>query len=251
MSEMEFIGLGSMGLAMAKNLAQDATTLRVWNRTASKADAMTGKGVRRSSSPAKAAEAGIVVSMVADDRALEEIVGGPEGILAAARPGLHISMSTVSPAVARTVAARLAEKGGLRCRAGRSAARKHGARPLGARLDGPGRSGLRRGRSSCLKAGPERKLLHGPGGGPHEPKEETGFRAERPDDRRTTGKPRHGQYRRLPAIVRRPARATGPRCDRAAVLRPVGEEDPGFQAKRPDPLRHAGPDLFVTASRRW
>jgi len=37
MSEMGFLGLGSMGLAMARNLAQDATILRVWNRTASKA----------------------------------------------------------------------------------------------------------------------------------------------------------------------------------------------------------------------
>ena len=111
MSEMGFIGLGSMGLAMAKNLAQDETTLRVWNRTASKADALAGEGIRRVTSPAQAAEAGIVVSMVADDRALEEIVGGPEGILAASRPGLHISMSTVSPRVARTVAARHAERG--------------------------------------------------------------------------------------------------------------------------------------------
>jgi len=96
MSEMGFIGLGSIGLAMAKNLAQDATILRVWNRTASKADALAGETVRRARCPAEAAESGMVVSMVADDRALEEIVGGPEGILAASRPGLHISMSTVS-----------------------------------------------------------------------------------------------------------------------------------------------------------
>jgi 3-hydroxyisobutyrate dehydrogenase-like beta-hydroxyacid dehydrogenase len=111
MNEMGFIGLGSMGLAMAKNLAQDATILRVWNRTASKAEALAGEGVRRARCPAQVAEAGIVVSMVADDRALEEIVGGPEGVLAASRPGLHISMSTVSPAAARTIAARHAERG--------------------------------------------------------------------------------------------------------------------------------------------
>ena len=83
MSEMGFIGLGSMGLAMARNLAQDATILRVWNRTASKADALAGETVRRARCPAEAAESGMVVSMIADDRALEEIVGGPEGILAA------------------------------------------------------------------------------------------------------------------------------------------------------------------------
>lgn len=111
MRDIGFIGLGNMGLAMAKNLADAETTLRVWNRTASKAEALEGKGIHRARRPAEAADAGIIVSMVADDRALEEVVGGPDGVLAAARPGLHISMSTVSPSTARSVAARHAEKG--------------------------------------------------------------------------------------------------------------------------------------------
>ena len=111
MSEIGFIGLGSMGLPMAKNLAGSGTTVTVWNRTAERADAIVGAGIRRAGRPADAAEAGTVVSMVADDRALEEITGGPGGILAASRAGLHISMSTVSPGIARAIARRHAEKG--------------------------------------------------------------------------------------------------------------------------------------------
>jgi 3-hydroxyisobutyrate dehydrogenase-like beta-hydroxyacid dehydrogenase len=111
MNEIGFIGLGSMGLPMARNLAASGARVTVWNRTASRADAIAGDGIRSARRPADAAEAGTVVSMVADDHALEEITDGPGGVLAASRPGLHISMSTVSPGLARVVARRHAEKG--------------------------------------------------------------------------------------------------------------------------------------------
>ena len=77
-----FIGLGGMGLAMAANLLKAGFGLRVYNRTAEKARPLLEQGAVLVRSPAAAAEpGGIVVTMVSDDRAVEEITLGADGLL--------------------------------------------------------------------------------------------------------------------------------------------------------------------------
>jgi 3-hydroxyisobutyrate dehydrogenase-like beta-hydroxyacid dehydrogenase len=113
--EIGYIGLGGMGHAMAGNLIEQGHTLRVWNRSPGKADDLVAQGATLAAHPGDAVGAdGIVFSMVADDAALEQIVGGPDGIAARLGPGgVHISMSTVSPETSTRIAALHAERGAL------------------------------------------------------------------------------------------------------------------------------------------
>lgn len=112
MTTIGFIGLGSMGRPMAANLRSAGYDVLAFNRTREKSESFAKEGGRAVERPRDAARAGIVVSMVADDRALEEVVEGSGGVLDGLPPGgLHVSMSTVSPAAARRLAARHAERG--------------------------------------------------------------------------------------------------------------------------------------------
>lgn len=100
-----FIGLGSMGLAIAGNILKAGYGLRVYNRTADKARAFVERGAVLARTPAEAAEpGGIVVTMVSDDRALEEITLGADGLLGRLGNGIHVSMSTIAPHTARRMA---------------------------------------------------------------------------------------------------------------------------------------------------
>src|SRR6266404_8801603 len=108
-----FIGLGGMGLAIATNLSQAGFGLRVYNRTASKARPLLEQGARLVRSPAEAAEpGGVVVTMVSDDRAVEEVTLGANGLLARLGDGVHLSMSTIAPSTARRLAGLHGERGG-------------------------------------------------------------------------------------------------------------------------------------------
>jgi 3-hydroxyisobutyrate dehydrogenase-like beta-hydroxyacid dehydrogenase len=109
-----FIGLGSMGTPMAKNLLAAGFEVRVFNRTAAKAQPLATAGARVVARPADAAPpGGIVATMVANDAALEELVVGEAGIAASlGAGGVHISMSTVSPETSRRLAAVHAGHGG-------------------------------------------------------------------------------------------------------------------------------------------
>jgi 3-hydroxyisobutyrate dehydrogenase-like beta-hydroxyacid dehydrogenase len=100
-----FIGLGRMGQPMAENLLKAGYRLKVYNRTASKMEPFTARGVETASHPgATLVTGGIVVSMVPDDAALEEIVRSA-GFLEHLGPGgIHLSMSTVAPATSRNLA---------------------------------------------------------------------------------------------------------------------------------------------------
>lgn len=107
MSEMiGFVGLGSMGLPMATNLIESGYKLRVYNRTAQKAQPLAQKGAEVANSPDEVVEpGGIVITSVANDQALEEVVLGENGILSKlGTDGIHLSMSTVSPAIAQKLA---------------------------------------------------------------------------------------------------------------------------------------------------
>lgn len=107
-----FIGLGNMGLALATNLLKAGFGLRVYNRTAEKAQPLLERGAALARSPAEATEAGgIVVTMVSDDLALEEVSLGPDGLLARLADGIHLSMSTIAPRTARRLAPLHRERG--------------------------------------------------------------------------------------------------------------------------------------------
>jgi 3-hydroxyisobutyrate dehydrogenase len=98
-STVALLGLGTMGSGMAQNLLKAGFNLTVYNRTASKADALAADGARVADSPSEAAQgAAFVISMLADDPASREAWLGPQGAVAAAAPGtILIECSTVSP----------------------------------------------------------------------------------------------------------------------------------------------------------
>jgi 3-hydroxyisobutyrate dehydrogenase-like beta-hydroxyacid dehydrogenase len=102
-----FIGLGNMGEPIAANLIAAGHALRVFNRTASKAAPLKAKGATVVTSAAEAATAGgIVFTMLSDDRALEEVCSAqPSFVERLGNGGVHVSLSTVSPAIAKKLAA--------------------------------------------------------------------------------------------------------------------------------------------------
>lgn len=101
-----FIGLGNMGINMAKNLISAGYHLQVYNRTHSKADELDAAHITKCNTPADAAEGvHIVITMLADDDILKEITLGDEGILEKlSEHALHISMSTISPETSEQLA---------------------------------------------------------------------------------------------------------------------------------------------------
>ena len=101
-----FIGLGNMGEPIAANLMAAGHALRVYNRTASKAAPLVAKGATLAKAPADVASpGGIVFTMLADDRAIEELCLGPGSFVEKLGPGgIHVSISTISPATARRLA---------------------------------------------------------------------------------------------------------------------------------------------------
>jgi 3-hydroxyisobutyrate dehydrogenase-like beta-hydroxyacid dehydrogenase len=101
-----FIGLGQMGEPIARNLLRAGFALRVYNRTPDKTAALVAEGASAVTRPADAVEpGGIALSMVANDQALEDVTAGDGGLAAAlGEGGVHVSMSTVSPAIARRMA---------------------------------------------------------------------------------------------------------------------------------------------------
>ncbi len=98
-----FIGLGQMGSAMAANLVEAGHDVTVWNRSPGKADALIAAGATLGATPADAAQGDVVMTMLADDAALEAVVHGEGGILGA--PALHVSHSTIGVALADRLAA--------------------------------------------------------------------------------------------------------------------------------------------------
>lgn len=95
------IGLGLMGHGMGESLLRAGHELTVYNRTAGKADALVAKGARLAKSPADACRGDVVITMVADDAALEGVTFGAQGILENLSAGaVHVSASTISVALA-------------------------------------------------------------------------------------------------------------------------------------------------------
>ena len=113
--QVGFIGLGAMGNAMANNLLKAGFALTVYNRTCAKADALVDKGADLAKTPAEAAQGEMVITMLADDAAVESAVFARDGVLEALSPSaIHISMSTISVALAeRLTNAHRAKKQGF------------------------------------------------------------------------------------------------------------------------------------------
>ncbi len=110
-----FVGLGAMGLPMATNLLAAGFHLTVYNRTASKAEPLVANGAHRAARAGDVAQpGGIVVSMLADDASLKALVTGEDALAERLAPdGIHISMSTVSPATTRELVAYHASRGSV------------------------------------------------------------------------------------------------------------------------------------------
>src|SRR5438093_104350 len=95
-----------MGFPMARNLLAAGFPLAVHNRTRAKAEPLAAGGAAVAASAAEAAErARIVITMLADDQAIDDVVFGERGLLAGMKPGaIHVGMSTVEPATSRRLA---------------------------------------------------------------------------------------------------------------------------------------------------
>jgi 3-hydroxyisobutyrate dehydrogenase len=108
-----FIGMGTMGAAMALNILKAGHQLTVHNRTREREEPLARAGARRASSPKEAAKgADIVVTCVSDTPDVEAVVLGENGIIQGARAGaIVVDMSTISPSATRRIGAKLAKKG--------------------------------------------------------------------------------------------------------------------------------------------
>ncbi len=107
-----FIGLGRLGLPMATNLLNAGYGLRVYNRTASKADSLVAQGAQQVARPADTVTTGgIVASIVWDDAALESVVMSEGFLEKLGQGGIHIAMSTVLPETSKKLAAIHTEHG--------------------------------------------------------------------------------------------------------------------------------------------
>ena len=101
--EIGFIGLGNLGIPIAENILQKNRRLFVYNRTASKAQPLVGKGATMCNNIKELSQkCDIVFSVVSDDAALNDITKGNNGIAQNLKQhGIHISVSTILPATAR------------------------------------------------------------------------------------------------------------------------------------------------------
>ncbi len=106
------IGLGNMGSGMAANLLKGSHEVTVYNRTPSKAQALVAQGARYAAQVADACQAEAVITMLADDSAVESVVFGDAGVISNLRKGaIHISSSTISVALSERMAAAHAASG--------------------------------------------------------------------------------------------------------------------------------------------
>lgn len=100
-----FVGLGSMGAPIARNLLEAGHTLTVYNRTPGRAKELVAQGAREVASSARAATgAEILITMLADDEAVIATVLDGGVLQALSRGAVHVSMSTISPALSRRLA---------------------------------------------------------------------------------------------------------------------------------------------------
>ena len=105
-----FAGLGGMGSAMAANLLQAGYGVKVWNRSPQAAQPLVSAGAGQARQPEELAEVDVLITMLANDTATEQVVV-ESGLLQQLRAGaIHINMATVSVALAKRLALLHAER---------------------------------------------------------------------------------------------------------------------------------------------
>ncbi len=110
MTRVAFLGLGAIGRPMARHLAPPVFDLTVWNRTASKAASFAAEyGARAAASPREAADgAAVVITCFPASREVEDVLAGPDGLLASLRPGMVlVDCTSGDPATSQRIAEQL------------------------------------------------------------------------------------------------------------------------------------------------
>jgi 3-hydroxyisobutyrate dehydrogenase-like beta-hydroxyacid dehydrogenase len=103
--KLGFIGLGRMGSGMARNLLKAGHEVTVYNRTPERSRALATDGAKIAATVAEACRVDALITMLANDDAVEEVVLGPDGAVSHLPAGtLHISSSTISVALSRRLA---------------------------------------------------------------------------------------------------------------------------------------------------
>src|SRR5690349_8134502 len=107
-----FVGLGNMGAGMAANLLRAGHEVTAYNRSQDKVDALVERGAHAARTVAQACGGDVVITMLANDDAVEAVTFGEEGILASLPSGAtHVSSSTISLALAERLTEAHAEAG--------------------------------------------------------------------------------------------------------------------------------------------
>ena len=109
--DVGLIGLGRMGAGIAKSLLRAGLRVTVYNRTRERAEALRKDGAGVAASVADACRGDAVLTMLADDAAVEGVVFGEGGVLKSLARGVHISLSTISVALSDRLAAEHARAG--------------------------------------------------------------------------------------------------------------------------------------------
>ncbi len=175
-----FIGLGTMGAPMARNLLKKGHRLIVADVQPAAVAALTAAGATAAATPRDVAAASdIVITMLPDAPDVERVALGPDGIVAGIRPGsIYIDMSTIDPGTTRKVGAAIAAKGAamIDWPVGKTAdaavagtltlmvggpARRRSALPAGARCDGHRLLPLRRARRRADDEAHQQPARHG------------------------------------------------------------------------------------------
>jgi 3-hydroxyisobutyrate dehydrogenase-like beta-hydroxyacid dehydrogenase len=103
--DVGFIGLGQMGSAIALNLVKAGHRVVVYNRTRAKAEALASQGAEVAESVADACRRPVVITMLADDSAVEAaFFGNGNGLSTLDQGAVHVSMSTISVALSDRLA---------------------------------------------------------------------------------------------------------------------------------------------------
>lgn len=110
MVKIGFIGAGVMGKPMATNLLRAGYSLSIFNRRQEKSEALTALGATMAESPQSVATiSNVIITMLPDTRAVEQVLFGEQGVVRGLNPGsIAIDMSTISPGATIEFASRLA-----------------------------------------------------------------------------------------------------------------------------------------------
>jgi 3-hydroxyisobutyrate dehydrogenase-like beta-hydroxyacid dehydrogenase len=110
--DVGIVGLGNMGSGIAKSLLRAGHRVTAYNRTRARADALVSSGAKVATTVAEACRGEAVLTMLADDAAVESVVFGESGILSTLPSGgIHVSLSTISVALSDKLAAAHANAG--------------------------------------------------------------------------------------------------------------------------------------------